>query len=290
VYELAKSQSVQETTALDHGERTALMHNEATSSTDDVFRPLLDQELEKIVSFYIAQEKELFDEVEELTQLVNRKEEEGLGLATATYSSEDDSDDDDGGSGFGTLPSDGGTGPPPARSRKRSGSRSSKAVCQSTFLIRFHIDANLTLICPTAQDTAAGGSKSANGRAGVTLQRSSTEDYDADLEASVMTLDGQAAGDYDAARKRRRTISLGTVLNPPKDGPGRLSQLFRTVSTVPETIWNAKGSYAQDNRMLFKRRITRLYISVTSLKSYVELNYSGFRKMLKKCGGCSAIL
>lgn len=50
-----------------------------------------------------------------------------------------------------------------------------------------------------------------------------------------------------------------------------------------DTIWTAKDDYAVDTRILFKRKVTALYISVTSLKSYVEINYSGLRKILKKC-------
>jgi phosphate transporter len=51
---------------------------------------------------------------------------------------------------------------------------------------------------------------------------------------------------------------------------------------LPETVWTADTDYAWDVRLLFKRRITNLYVAVSSLKSYVELNYSGFRKILKK--------
>ena len=50
-----------------------------------------------------------------------------------------------------------------------------------------------------------------------------------------------------------------------------------------DTIWTSNSSYAFDTRALFKRRITTLYNSLTSLRAYVELNYSGFRKILKKC-------
>lgn len=53
-------------------------------------------------------------------------------------------------------------------------------------------------------------------------------------------------------------------------------------SSNDDNIWTAKTSYAWDTRLLFKRRITNLYISITSLRSYVEINYSGFRKILKK--------
>lgn len=53
-------------------------------------------------------------------------------------------------------------------------------------------------------------------------------------------------------------------------------------SSVHENVWTSKTDYAYDTRLLFKRKITRLYISVSSLKAYVEVNYSGFRKILKK--------
>lgn len=48
------------------------------------------------------------------------------------------------------------------------------------------------------------------------------------------------------------------------------------------TIWTARSDYAYDIRLLFKRRITNQYISFTNLRSYVEINYSGFRKIIKK--------
>lgn len=49
-----------------------------------------------------------------------------------------------------------------------------------------------------------------------------------------------------------------------------------------DTVWTARNNYAMDIQLLFKRRITNLYLSIMSLKSYVELNHSGFRKILKK--------
>ncbi|KAF8824692.1 hypothetical protein HHX47_DHR7000068 [Lentinula edodes] len=55
-----------------------------------------------------------------------------------------------------------------------------------------------------------------------------------------------------------------------------------TSSGLSETIWTARTNYAYDTRLLFKRRITNLYVSFSSLRSYVEVNYSGFRKVLKK--------
>ena len=57
---------------------------------------------------------------------------------------------------------------------------------------------------------------------------------------------------------------------------------FPFPSSQPQSIWTAKTNYAWDTRLLFKRRITNLYVSLSALKSYVDTNYSGFRKILKK--------
>ncbi|KAG6820158.1 hypothetical protein H0H93_004595 [Arthromyces matolae] len=63
-----------------------------------------------------------------------------------------------------------------------------------------------------------------------------------------------------------------------------LRESFISTGSVPAdaTIWNSKSDYAYDIRLTFKRRITRAYVAVANLKSYVEVNYSGFRKILKK--------
>jgi phosphate transporter len=109
-----------------------------------------------------------------------------------------------------------------------------------------------------------------------------------DLEASIASLRSQAA---------QQEVSEHSQLLPPRGrgnsasrspiGTARhiANRIFRkdsTASSNPETVWTAKNNYAMDIQLLFKRRITNLYLSVTSLKSYVELNYTGFRKILKK--------
>lgn len=63
-------------------------------------------------------------------------------------------------------------------------------------------------------------------------------------------------------------------------GSGQYQVQFPTAAQ--DTIWTLKSNYAWDVQLLFKRRITNLYLTATSLRSYVELNYSGFRKILKK--------
>lgn len=65
--------------------------------------------------------------------------------------------------------------------------------------------------------------------------------------------------------------------------PRRNSVSVADAADAHESIWSSKSNYARDVRMLFKRRITTLYITAADLRSYAELNFSGFRKILKKC-------
>lgn len=89
-------------------------------------------------------------------------------------------------------------------------------------------------------------------------------------------------------RRRQRVISEGSGKRPvsalvnliDKVVPRRAS--FSQSPILPDDIWNANTAYARDIRILFRRRITTLYNTATALRSYAELNYSGFRKILKK--------
>ncbi|KAG7090181.1 hypothetical protein E1B28_011788 [Marasmius oreades] len=94
----------------------------------------------------------------------------------------------------------------------------------------------------------------------------SSSEGEADMDGSLLSL------------RRNRPLSgtiskLANKLNAMRDS---------VTSSMPSDIWNAKTNYAYDTRLLFKRRITTLFISFSSLRSYVEVNYSGFRKILKK--------
>lgn len=116
------------------------------------------------------------------------------------------------------------------------------------------------------------------------LSMSSNEDI-YDLEASIASLSQipeddtlqTSTGDLRRSSPARARAALSNIFHLVKPtGSVTSSQLGK------ETIWTSKSSYAFDIRALFKRRITTLYNQLTSLRAYVELNYSGFRKILKK--------
>lgn len=102
IYQLEKKQlalSSQREYDLESNERTALMDEDHSSGTDNIFKPLLDRELKKICDFYELQERELLQQLEELEGLVRMKDEESFintdpRLAVGDDDEEEDDDDD----------------------------------------------------------------------------------------------------------------------------------------------------------------------------------------------------
>jgi phosphate transporter len=91
------------------------------------------------------------------------------------------------------------------------------------------------------------------------------------------TRDGESLG-----RSRSQTVGVRGIANRLRSSIASLGSPSAPVPGNGETIWTSKKNFATDTQLLFKRRITNLYVQVSALRSYVELNYSGFRKVLKK--------
>jgi phosphate transporter len=103
----------------------------------------------------------------------------------------------------------------------------------------------------------------------------SSSEGGAELDAGVSSL--RRGGT--SLRGKSPRVSARTLVNTWNSLTQSVSS---TSAQLPETVWTSDTDYAWDVRLLFKRRITNLYVAASSLKSYVELNYSGFRKILKK--------
>ncbi|KLO17367.1 SPX-domain-containing protein [Schizopora paradoxa] len=255
---------------LEANERSALM---GESATDNVFRHLLDGELKKVCEFYMAQEQKVLGELSELEQLVKMKDEESFTGADRQYMNvdgdfdDDDDDDDDETAMRGN-----------SRSRERHSIRGSGRR-------RTKSDARPYGTAPALSQTQSlpGDPRTAVNRR---YSVSSSED-NLDLEASLASLT-----QIPENGELRTSTSLGRAASSsPKAARATISSIFNFVKPggsvsssmlVPETIWTAKTNYAYDTQVLFKRRIATLYSTFTSLRAYVELNYSGFRKILKK--------
>ena len=78
---------------LESNERVSLLQDSDRSDTDAIFIPLLDKELNKIIVFYDAQEKELLNDVAQLEEEVRQTEEAGLSGRGQYFDDEDDDDE-----------------------------------------------------------------------------------------------------------------------------------------------------------------------------------------------------
>ncbi|KAF9230363.1 SPX domain-containing protein [Melanogaster broomeanus] len=255
IYQLEKEQhrmTRSSYTDLEANEHTSLVDRPDVSVLDSTFIPLLDQELKKVTLFYEEKEKELFEELAELEELV--AEQDAAGLAAGEhylhdYADEDDDDDDEDDQIGDHVHFD--EGQVPKRRRRKSSSVSMGYGPRST----------------------SGAARDASRHR---WSFSSTEGPVGDMDTRAQSrgsLSSRPRADSPSQSPIRRARSLASRLIGVRDS---------VTSTGSETVWTAKTNYAWDIRLLFKRRITNLYLSFSSLKSYVEVNYSGFRKILKK--------
>ncbi|KAG9316116.1 putative sodium/sulfate symporter [Chiua virens] len=238
IYQLEKEHHrLSQNVDLEANEHTALFQPDY-SSIDGVFLPLLDQELHKIAAFYEQKEKELFDELQTLEDLVAEQDAAGVEdweHYMDDYADEEDEEDEEDDHVGDHVHFEGEC--PPKRRRRKSSS------------VGFR---------------PRSGSGARNGHSGHRLSVSSV-DHSYDLEA------------------RSRPHANSRSKSPIGQIADRLMGMRDSITSLPtESVWTARTNYAWDIRLLFKRRITNLYVSFCSLKSYVEVNHSGFRKILKK--------
>ncbi|KAH9925488.1 SPX domain-containing protein [Fomitopsis serialis] len=258
VYQLEKQQAglgdsfYSEHRDLEASEETALMSGVTSAATDSIFVPLLDRELKKTCLFYDTQEKELVQEQEEVGP--------DAGHQYMDAGTDDDDEDDDDEDDFDAH------SPVASRDPTRSPSRPPGS--------RRHA---------RSASSAAGASRGRRRYDSQPTRRysiSSVEDH-GNLEASIASLRsqhyGQASGSSQIGSPHSPKVTTKTIAAKVKGMKDSITSL-----TSPQTVWTAKNNYATDIQLLFKRRITNLYLTATSMRSYVELNYSGFRKILKK--------
>ncbi|KAG8993254.1 low-affinity phosphate transporter [Tulasnella sp. JGI-2019a] len=207
------------------------------------FIPMLDAELEKIIAFYHSQVKEVQDELDEIQIMVEQQEERGLMPA---YRDDDDDDDEDEDDDDEANTNESGKSSPRRKRRKSMDGR------------------------PALSERSSNGGR-----------RLSTDSYDYDMEASVPSMRRSGYLPEQDPSTRGHSMSPHSALTP-------LATMFRFVrgggstDDGQETIWNSRADFARDTRIVYKRRLTTLYLTATSLRSYVELNQTGFRKVLKK--------
>ncbi|KAI0280667.1 SPX domain-containing protein [Russula aff. rugulosa BPL654] len=257
-------------------ERTSLVDRIAEwQDTDALFKPLLDAELRKISSFYALQEKQLLQELVELEELVKEQDEIGM-LAGRFYSDsqwdeDDDDDDDDWGS------TERSQEPSTSKRRRRASTSVGRAMSQGAHHSReVPTRPRRVSVSSTEENLDLEASLASIGRSFPAPVPEGEETGPRQSVSKSGTRDGESL-----ARSRSQTVGVRGIANRLRSSIASLGAPHTPVSGG-ETIWTSKKNFATDTQLLFKRRITNLYVQVSALRSYVELNYSGFRKVLKK--------
>ncbi|KAI9451365.1 SPX-domain-containing protein [Lactarius psammicola] len=261
-------------------ERTSLVGQVTEfQDTDMLFRPLLDAELRKISSFYALQEHQLLEELSELEGLVEEQDEIGM-LAGRFYGEghwdeDEDEDEDD------WQSTERSQDPTSSKRRRRASTSAVRAVSQGASHSR-EVNTSRTRrvsISSTEENLDLEASlPSFRVPLGHLFPASVPEGEEPSPQPSVSragTGNGESLG-----RSRSPTGRVRGLANKLRSGIASLGPPHTPVAG--ETIWTSKKNFATDTQLLFKRRITNLYVQVSALRSYVELNYSGFRKVLKK--------
>lgn len=259
IYQLEKQQAGRDqllSVDPESNERISLLSQDDASRTDALFIPLLDRELKRVIAFYEHQERELFEELKDLENDIELQDEVGLqGEETwGHYADEDDEEDDE---SISRSPE--GARRPLSHQRKRSTSRRAAGTLLKKIYIILRAFTHVVILSVGPQ----------------------TFPFPRRLSVASMEEDANRLDDNSAARPRSSSMAgtLGKLTT-------KLTNLRDSIATSPSvpdpTIWTSQSDYAYDIRLLYKRRITNIYITFTNLRSYIEINYAGFRKIIKK--------
>jgi phosphate transporter len=229
-------------------ESAALLGSEEDqqSDRDRLFSRLLDEELAKVVGFYKEKERELLAEVNSLAQEIARVDTEPAlyGKADAVVSAEDEDEEDD---------DDSIISEPSSAGRRRSSSLSRPPLQSSSRKRR--------------------STKRLTSRERVTSIGTREPDLlglDDSSTAGAGTSD-HAGPTSEASGHRRMTTE--------SSGPRR--RVKRRFSFL-DASWSVPASYLSDTYIALKLRLQGLFRDLSQLGQFASLNYTGFRKILKK--------
>ncbi|PFH46462.1 hypothetical protein AMATHDRAFT_69824 [Amanita thiersii Skay4041] len=279
------------------------------AEADATFIPFLDRELRKICAFYQTQESEMFEDVKDIEAAVEKLDE--AGVDEDGYYGYDDDDDDDDDDSLSRSPvrrramrsrslslgrtlqarGAGSTGNGAQQPQTQPLSQAADQIHRRYSIASVDNNADLedTPIRPRprylSQQTRSPPIPSFRQIAGRSLSQSLTLLPPSKTRGGAVS-SGGPSGAIDrftgALRDLKDSITSGSGGPGPAPGRDGSSTVDDLVGSGEYSIWNSNTDYAYDTRLLFKRRITKVYIALTNLRSYVELNYSGFRKIIKK--------
>jgi len=238
IYQLEKQihQSGPSTDGNADAEASPLLPNNSADEPDSVFSRKLDDELEKICSFYQLKELEIFGEVDALLRDVEE------------FEAEHDAGEEGGEGGL------------------RRQSAWARARQQSIFR-------NFQISGKRRRSSTMGSSTRAQ-----TIPEEQDESDDEDNEHSALNKSQHSL--------ERRPTTRGKDYTT---GHGISSEDFQSSNEVrrrPSMAFNDFGDDAlqalYDEGITLKKRIVNLYVSVCELRSFIQLNETGFGKVLKK--------
>ncbi|KAA1074541.1 low-affinity phosphate transporter [Puccinia graminis f. sp. tritici] len=287
--------------------------------SDRIFLELLSQELAKVEEFYQSKQQELFDELNGLINEIETIEKQGMQLIQDSFNQsarstdeaiddedddEDDEEEEDNGRGeegtsnqprrvspstkrqqllksasiFGILPILGFSSKAsrPTRSTSLSRSRGSSknptphrvTKNQNAHLIDVNPSTSVTVTKPTSPTSPLAPQFAP--RASLSLDVSTRA-----IQADTSQHRSAISKWLPHSPKTSRSLSLGSQTahrRPSQNVPApNLSE-----------FWMSNVEFIHDSRVFFKRRITQLFVNLNSLKTYIDLNFTAFRKILKK--------
>ncbi|SCZ87939.1 BZ3500_MvSof-1268-A1-R1_Chr2-3g05407 [Microbotryum saponariae] len=256
------------------------------ASNDKLFTRLLDQELNKITEFYVAKERELLGDLALLQADVDRIEDEtshlsGQGMTSGASDSEDDRQDDDEEGDEGVA----------AKTSKML-----KGAIEQVFSNPRNYDAANREARKARRKRASSFSRSIEGLSGGegsggrrrarALSNASATSGDLlgidDIQEEEQAQNG-GAHSAEFGRRAVRKIGSKSFGTPSRK---RDSSRFTTGSIANEDdddgVFGGTSDWAIDTRIMYKRRIAALFTALSELKQYVDLNYTGLSKVLKK--------
>lgn len=224
IYTLEKQTFGRETEDADT-ERSVLITDR--SDPDVVFKKALDNELQKIVKFYAAKEKELFKEVDILLRDVEEWERDIGNIDVAMGNTED-------------------------ASGSNGGRRQNIGDALATFRVPSRRHAHMDPDDDSASD----------------------DDYHED--------DSNTAGLLKKVKKRPSTIGRQSVLEGGSQSDLRPGVRRRSSTAGPDDFERMRRNALFNMQLTLAKRCIAEFVSLRELKSYIQLNKTGFAKALKK--------
>lgn len=282
-------------------ESSGLLRNAETSDTDRNFVPLLDKELNKIVEFYLEKEAELRADLQTLKDDIERTENEDF-EDDSDYGMSDDEDEDDdlidtvrtGKASTNRRPSIDDVFTQPRKYNEAS--RQEQRMRETSGPSRTRKDSRAT-----ADDGSTPGRPAYNRNRSSQLLDASADPSDAGDTSGFAKRARSGSNASQTGSKARwgnlfgkkpvRRRSLGLTLAGEENGYNQ-DRLAAGSSEAGDSslggdakamsIWTADNDYAIDMRITFKKRITDIFVAMSELKQFVQLNETGMRKILKK--------